>query len=424
MTANPAITTVVIIIAACLLFSAFCSGMEIAFVASNKLKLEVERKKNNIFNSIISVFLKEPGQYITTILVGYNIALVIYSLQMTELFNWMWGYRESSSGWMIVIETVILTVIIIFIGEFLPKAIVRGNPNMFMKAFAVPIYLIYLILYPIARLSIWLSVGMMKLAGLKINSEGSVRNFDRIELEHLVDEAAENVHVEPESEIKLFRNAMDFSELKVRDCMVPKVYVEAVDITDSIGHVSDRFIGTGHSHILVYDGSIDKIIGYVKSKDLFKKPASIKDVLKSVDFVPESLPAQKLLTTFIKNNRSMGVVIDEYGATAGIVSMEDVLEEIFGEIRDEYDSEEDSPIEKVYDNGVYEFSGCLEVKYLNEKYNLGIPESDDYYTLAGYVIFYYEGIPAQGDVIKFANMEIEVLGVNNSKIELLKVTVL
>lgn len=213
---------------------------------------------------------------------------------------------------------------------------------------------------------------------------------------------------------------MDFSDLRVRDCMVPRVDIEAVDITDSIEDISNRFIETSYSRIFVYDGSIDNIIGYVNTKSLFKKPKSISEVLNDVDFVPESLPAQKLLTMFIKNNRSIGVVIDEYGGTAGVVSMEDVLEEIFGEIEDEYDYQD--LVERAYGNGEYMFSGRLEVDYLNEKYKLGIPESDEYDTLAGYVIFSHERIPAQGEVVKFDDKEIEALRVDNSKVELMRVT--
>lgn len=417
----------IIIIITTLLFSAFFSGMEIAFTSSNKLKLEIEKKQSRSYNYILNVFLKNPGQYITTILVGNNIALVLYSLNMSLLLNKIAvHYGFSAGSYSVILETVISTVIIIFAAEFLPKAVVRNNPNFFMRMFAVPVYLFYLILYPIARFSTWLSMLILRMVGLKIKPDHNIRGFDRVDLSNLLEEAKENEpganghgNIGNENEIKLFRNAMDFSEVMVRDCMVPRIDVEAVDILDTIEHLVERFVETDYSRIFVYDGSIDNIIGYVNTKSLFTLPRTIQDVLIDVDFVPESLSAQKLLSMFTRKNKAVAVVVDEFGGTAGIVSMEDVLEEIFGEIEDEHDSQD--MVEKITSDGDYILSGRLEVDYLNEKYGLGIPESDEYDTLAGYIIYFYEGIPTHGEVLVLDGKEIRVLRVNGSKLDLVRI---
>ncbi len=415
--------SVVIIIATCLLFSAFFSGMEIAFTSANKLKLEIERKKGGAFEKIANIFLCDPGQYITTILVGNNIALVIYSLNMTLLLNWAFSAAgiHTEGGGHILIETIVSTVIIIFIGEFIPKALVRTNPNFFLRALSVPLLLIYIVLWPIARFSTWLSVLLLRLFGLKIRPGHRLQTFERVELEHLVEEAAENEQEKTESEIKLFQNAMDFTDLRVRDCMVPRVDIEAVEAGEGIEHLAERFVKTSYSRIFIYEGTIDNIIGYVNTKSMFRKPRTIKEVLKEVDYVPESLPAQELLRMFIRKNRAIGVVIDEFGGTAGIVSMEDALEEIFGDIEDEHDSQD--LVEKVQPDGVYILSGRLEVDYLNEKYDLGIPESEGYDTLAGYIIFYHEGIPTQGEEFAIDGKQVKALRVNSSRLDLVRISI-
>ncbi|MCC8035753.1 MAG: hemolysin family protein [Rikenellaceae bacterium] len=410
-----------IIIITTLVFSAFFSGMEIAFVSSNKLKLEIEKKKNRTYNYIVDVFLKDPGQYITTILVGNNVALVIYSMSMSALLNALarrYGLQTGQGS--VILETVISTIVIIFTAEFLPKAMFRNNANFFLRIFAVPVYLFYIVLYPVARFSTWLSKLLLRMVGLKVRPGESIRGFDRVDLEHLLEQVGESEEDNSEeNEIKLFRNALDFSDLLVRDCMVPRVDIEAVDILCSVEELTRRFIETNYSRIFVYDGTIDNIIGYVNTKSLFTRPSSIQEILLDVDYVPESLSAQKLLSKLIKNKRAIAVVIDEYGGTAGVVSMEDVLEEIFGEIEDEHDSPD--LVERVTAAGEYILSCRLEVDYLNEKYDLGIPESDQYETLAGYIIYYYEGIPARGEVIVRDGLEIRILRTGGSRLDLARI---
>lgn len=416
------ISTLILVVVS-IVISAFFSGMEIAFLSSNKLKLEIERKQNRAFNFIAGLFSRYPGQYITTILVGNNIALVVYSLQMSRLLqSFLPAGFVAAGGSTVLLETLISTIIIIFTAEFIPKAVVRLNPNFYYRIFAVPVYFFYLLFYPLSKVTTFFSALILRLCGLPIRVDRSVRTFDRVDLAHLLDQASESDSAaENEKDIRLFQNALDFSELEVRDCMVQRVDIEAVDQACSIEELTRQFVTTHFSRLLVYSESIDRIIGYVNTKSLFQNPTSIQQIIKQVDYVPESMPAQKLLATFIKKHHSVAVVIDEFGGTAGMITIEDILEEIFGEIEDEHDSSE--LVEKQLGSTEFIFSGRLEVEYLNEKYALEIPESDDYDTLAGYVISLYQGIPTVGEVIEASDKKIKVLRMDSSKIALLRVTV-
>lgn len=419
------ILTVIIVVSVMLVLSAFFSGMEIAFVASNKLKIEIEKRSNPIFSYILGVFTREPGQYITTMLVGNNISLVIYSMYMSTLINTIGQATgvELLQG-SILLETIISTIIIIFTAEFIPKALVRLSPNFYLKAFAVPAYLFYLLLYPLAKISTWISVGIMRVFGVKISSEQNIRRFDKVDLAYLIDEVTENETAEhkTDNEIKLFQNALDFSNISVRDCMVPRIDIEAVDVAHSLEEITQRFIDSQYSRIFVYDGSIDNIVGYVNTKSLFTEPSTIKELIRKVDFVPESMPAQNLLSKLIRKNRSVAVVIDEFGGTAGIVSLEDVLEEIFGEIEDEHDTPE--LIETKVSQSEYIFSCRLEVHYLNVKYGLNIPESEEYDTLAGFIIHHYEGIPSKDEVIVIEKIRVKIIKISSSRIDLAQIDIL
>ncbi len=415
----------IIVVIVSLMFSAFFSGMEIAFLSSNKLKLEIEKKQSRVFNFIAGLFSRHAGQYITTILVGNNIALVVYSMFMSRLIQHWLGVTADGelSGVSFLIETVVSTVIIIYTAEFVPKAVVRLNPNFYYRTFAVPLYLLYLLFFPIAKIVTFIVTLLLRMFGLPMNVHQSLGSFDRVDLEHLLDEASESdQECENEKEIKLFQNALDFSDLLVRDCMVPRVDIEAIDRHSSVSELTERFIDTHYSRLLVYEESIDNIIGYVNTKTLFRRPETIDSMIKQVDYVPESMPVQKLLTSFIKQHHSVAVVIDEFGGTAGMVTIEDILEEIFGEIEDEHDDH--YLVEKKTGDQEFILSGRLEVKYLNEKYRVGIPESDDYDTLAGYVIDRYQGIPGTGETIVTDAMKIRVLRVDASRVELLRVTLL
>ena len=410
--------TSVILILAMLLLSAFFSGMEIAFTSKNRLKLELDRKQNRLFDSIAEIFARHPGQYITTILVGNNIALVVYSLYMSLLLRGLFllaGWDELARQGSVAIETVVSTLLIIFVGEFLPKSIFKNNPNFYYRTFAPVIYVIYIVLYPIARLTTLLSQGILRLVGREVKPDDALP-FNHDDLAALLDTGSQESQTEADNELKLFQNALDFADLRVRDCMVPRIDVEAVDVETTIEALTARFVDTKYSRIFVWRNNIDDIIGYVNSKSLFTNPATIAEVMKPVDYVPETMPLQAVLQTFTKHRSGVAVVIDEFGGTAGIIALEDVLEQIFGEIEDEHDVADE--IEKQVGEGEYVLSCRLEVKYLNDRYNLGIEEHKEYDTLAGWILYHYEGIPSAGETVYIGDFQLRILRTTGSRIEL------
>ncbi|MCH5329805.1 MAG: HlyC/CorC family transporter [Alistipes sp.] len=419
-------TTSLIIIVLMLVLSGFFSGMEIAFVNKNRLKLEIDRKQSRMFDRIADIFARNPGQYLTTILVGNNIALVVYSLCMSILLRgvaWSMGWHDIFEHGSILLETVIPTIIIIFVAEFIPKSTVRINPNFYYRIFAPVILFFYLILYPVARFTTLLSYGILRIFGRRVKDNDAQMHFDRSDLEHLLDANNSDDRHETEQEIRIFQNALDFADLRVRDCMVSRVDVEAVDIDETtIESLTGRFVETMYSRIFVWRDSIDNIIGYVNSKSLFREPQSVKEVLMKVDYVAETLPLQNMLERFMKSKSNVAVVIDEFGGTAGIISLEDVLEQIFGDIEDEHDTPE--LVEKQTGEGEYVFSCRLDVDYLNEKYGLGIEESEEYDTLAGYIIYNYDGLPQAGEVLTAGHLRIRILRTTRSRIELARVELL
>lgn len=420
------IATSITFIILMLLLSGFFSGMEIAFLNKNRFKLEIDRKQSRMFDFIADVFARNPGQYITTILVGNNIALVVYSLCMSMFLRslaYIFGWTDIFEHGSILLETIIPTIIIIFVAEFIPKSVFKSNPNFYYRFFAPVIYFFYLLLYPIARFTTLLSYGILRLFGRKNLPDDDEMHFDRRDLESLLDTNNNDPQHEQEPEIRILQNALDFADLRVRDCMVSRVDIEAVDIADTtIPELTDRFVKTMYSRIFVWQGSIDNIIGYVNSKSLFHEPENIESVLMKVDYVSETLPLQNMLEKFMKSKSNVAVVIDEFGGTSGIISLEDVLEQIFGEIEDEHDTQE--LIEKQVGEREYVFSCRLDVKYLDEKYGLGIEESDEYDTLAGYIIYNYEGLPAAGEVLTFGNLRIKILRTTRSRIDLARVEIL
>ena len=415
--------TSVILIVLMLLLSAFFSGMEIAFTSKNRLKLEIDRKQSRMFDRIADIFSRHPGQYITTILVGNNIALVIYSLYMSLLLRGIFyalGWESIARNGSVAIETAVSTVIIIFFAEFLPKSVFRNNPNFYYRALAPVIYFFYLLLYPIARLTTLISHGILRLTGRRVEERTTTHSFDREDLASLLAPNSSEPRPEPDNELKLFQNALDFADLRVRDYMVPRVDVEAVDIDDTtIEQLTARFVDSKYSRIFVWRKSIDNIIGYINSKSLFTRPAGISDVMMQVNFVPETMPLQLVLQNFIKHRTNIAVVIDEFGGTAGVISLEDVLEQIFGEIEDEHDVPDLT--EKQVGPDEYVLSCRLEVKYLNEKYGLGIEESREYDTLAGFIIFNYEGIPTAGETVFVGGLQVRILRTTRSRIDLARV---
>ncbi len=414
-----------ILICIMLLMSAFFSGMEIAFLSRNRLREEIDRKQNGVFDFIAHIFEKHPGQYITTILVGNNICLVIYSLYMSIMLHLVFdlvGWESMAKSGSVLLETIISTVIILFTGEFLPKSIVKNNPNFYYRFFSPILYVLYLLLYPIALLTTYISYGILRLFGRKPTKDTLDYTFNRDDLINLVDSNSDAAdQQEEDEEIKLFQNALDFADLRVRDCMVSRVDVEAVDINTTIEELTKRFVDSKFSRIFVWRDSIDSILGYVNSKSLFTNPTSIEQVMMKVEYVSETQPLQTLLQNFIKHKSSVAVVIDEFGGTAGIISIEDVLEQIFGEIEDEHDVQE--MVEKQVGEGEYVLSCRLDVDYLNERYGFGIEESEEYDTLAGYIIYNYEGIPSAGTSFSTDKLDIKVLRTARTRVDLARVKV-
>jgi CBS domain containing-hemolysin-like protein len=418
----------ILIVILSLVASAFSSGMEIAFITSNKLKIELDRKQGVFAADIIAHFVRHPKMFIATMLVGNNIALVIYGLYMGEaivdLFEANTPAFAAALGeyGMLITQTLLSTVIVLVFGEFIPKAIFSINPNRWLNLFAIPVLIWYVVLWIFASFITLISDLFLRIF-VRTKSSNEVVEFGRIDLDHYLSEATGNIDRTKaiDHEIQIFQNALDFSKVKVRDCFVPRNEIVGIEITQSVEELKKLFIETRLSKILVYRENIDHIIGYVHSFELFKKPEMIQHILRPVEIVPEPMPANEILETFIKNKKSIAVVVDEYGGTAGIVTMEDIVEEIFGEIEDEHDKEETT--EKIIDEKNFEFSARLDIDYLNEKYNLGLPENNEQYdTLGGLLLHIYEDIPEEGDIIEHENFTFVASKVSETRIELVKIT--
>jgi len=399
-----------------ILFSAFFSGMEIAFVASNKLKFELEKKQNKSFSKILSVFYKNPSQYIATMLVGNNIALVSYGIFTAIILNPYLHVFIHNEWVLLLIETLISTFIILIFAEFLPKTIFRILPNFFLNIFSLPVIFFYIILFPIAKFSILVSNLFLKIVANK--KEDIVDNsvFKRVDIDSLfLSEIEKTIQEDDNIDVQLFQNALDFSEIKLRDCMVPRTEVIAIEQNESIEKLTQAFIESGFSKILVYKDSIDNIIGYVHTLDLFNNPKNIKNITLEITIAPESMSAEKLLSKLTSQNKSMAIVVDEFGGTAGIVTVEDILEEIFGEIEDEFDQESDLEIK--IDESNFKFSARLEIDYLNKKYHLDIPASEEYETLAGFILSSHNSIPVLNELIEIDKFSFTIIDVNSTRIE-------
>ena len=415
----------VFIIIASLFLSAFFSGMEIAFIASNKLRIELDRKQGRFSSRIIALFMNNPAQYITTMLIGNNIALVVYGIVMAKILQpLITQYITSSETAILLIQTIISTFIILITAEFLPKTVFRVIPNLLLNLLSLPVFIFYLVFYPIGKFTIWISNSFLK----KFTKGKSINNpyhkvFGKVDLANLVfesqDERSEDE--ETKTEIKLFQNALDFSNVKLRDCLVPRTEIIALEINSTIDDLKKAFVETGYSKILIYKDTIDNIVGYISSKELFKNPQDIESRMNKISIVPETMPANKLLKMFMQEHKSVAIVVDEFGGTAGMVTTEDIMEEIFGEIEDEHDVVE--LIEKEIKPNEFVFSGRLEVDYLNEKHQIAIPESDDYDTLAGFILFHNQSIPKPNETIEISPFQIKILKSTNTKIELVKLTI-
>ena len=414
-------TATLSVILICLLLSAFFSGMEIAFLTSNKLRIEIDKSKKGVTQALIDLFISHSGMYITTLLVGNNVVMVIYGIFMSDLLVKQFEFLHLSIGVELFVETLVSTLIILVFAEFLPKTVFRLRSNLFLKLFSVPVFLFYLLFFPLSYFSVWLGGWLLRIfTGRKLGHKEPNRAFGKVDLNNLIEEGEVNARQEEEMhEIKLFRNALDFSEVKLRECILPRPDVVALSIDSSIEELTQLFIDTGLSRILIYKESIDDIIGYVHISTLFKDPPTIAKALSRVLIVPETMSAQRLLNLFIRDQKSVAVVVDEFGITAGIVTIEDIMEEIFGEIEDEHDHL--NLKEVMISEQEYIFSGRLEVDYLNEKYHLDLEEREEYETLAGLVLYFNQSIPQEGETIVVNNLTFKILSVKNARIEEIKV---
>lgn len=401
-------------------FSAFFSGIEIAFVSSNKLKIELDKKLGFWPAKIYSSFIQNEAKFITAMLLGNNIALVIYGIVMGELLEPKIAQYITSDILILLVQTVISTLIILVTAEFLPKVTFRINPNRTLALFAVPVVIVYGVLYVFVSFTLWLSELLMKYI-LRVETDQTNVAFNLVDLDHYVKEAtAERDQEELENEIQIFQNALEFGSTKARECMVPRTEIVALENTESIDVLRETFIETGLSKIIIYRDNIDNVIGYVHSYELFKRPDAITKILLPISIVPESMAASEVLELLIKQKRSIAVVVDEFGGTSGLLTIEDVVEEIFGEIEDEHDKEE--LVEVKLNELEFRFAARLEVDYLNEEYDLNLPESSEYETLGGLIINHYERIPSEGETVNLDYYLLKVEKVSDKRIECVHVS--
>ena len=408
-----------------ILLSAFFSGMEIAFVSANKLRLELDKQSDPFNSRILKLITSEPGRYIATMLVGNNIALVVYGIAFAGLLGPVFQYYTSSESMILFLQTVVSSIVILVFAEFLPKTLFRIFPNTLLNVFSIPLAFFYILFFPITRFMIGITNSLLK-HFLKTNVAKQTKNlvFSRVDLDEFIkdtDAPGFEKKQDIEKEVKLFRNALDFSKVKLRELMVPRTEIEMLEDDASINDLRQKFVETGYSRILIFKESVDNIIGYIHSSVIFQNPDSIEPFIKKVLIVPETMPANKLLGTFIQEHRSIAIVVDEFGGTAGMVTSEDILEEIFGEIEDEHDISD--IIEKKISDNQYVFSGRAEIDSLNEKYFLNLPESEEFETLAGFILYYHESIPKINSEIKIDGLLFKILKASSTKIELVKLTI-
>jgi CBS domain containing-hemolysin-like protein len=409
-----------LIISATIIFSAFFSGIEIAFVSANKFHIEVENKKGNFAYKVISYLVQNPARFIAAMLVGNNIALVLYGLFMPQVLEPLINVQNPYL--LLLFNTVLSTLLILVFAEFLPKALFNAHSNRLLEIFALPSGLFYFLFFPVVSLMMGVSNFVMYTL-LKAKPDDDQKVFDKVDLNNYIRERTETTHdsEEVDHEIQIFRNALEFGDVKAREFMVPRTEVVAMDVNSATPALLEEFVSSNLSKIIIYKDTVDNVIGYVHSFELFKKPQKIREILRPVGFIPESMAANEILNLLIKERRSLVVVLDEFGGTAGLVTMEDVVEELFGEIDDEHDTEE--LLEKIIDENTFLFSARQEIDRLNEKFDLELPESENYSTLGGLVINHLESIPKKGEELTVNNSLLKVESVSNAKIEVIKLTV-
>ena len=408
------------------LFSGFFSGMEIAFVSSNRMQAEVDRDKQGIARLPLQVFYRHPNTFVSTMLVGNNIVLVIYGILIAVLFDNTIFQSVDNDALRVALDTIVSTIIILFTGEFLPKILFKSNPNQMLTFFAFPAFILYIILWPISKFSTLLSRAMLRIVGVRLPKEEQDEEFSKIDLDYLVQSSIENARSddEIEEEVKIFQNALDFADCKVRDCMVPRTEICAVDDQCKMDELMNVFVENGKSKIIVYHDDIDHIVGYVHSSEMFRADRSsfrIADYIQQMPYVPETMTAQRLMQTFLQQKKSLAVVVDEFGGTSGIVSLEDIVEEIFGDIEDEHDS--NSYTAKRIGDNEYILSARLEIDKVNEMFDLQLPESEEYMTVGGLILHEFQSFPKLNEVVKIGRFEFKIIKNTMTKIELVRMKV-
>ena len=406
------------------LFSAFFSGMEIAFVSIDKLRFEMDRKPG-VTSSILSHFFRHSSNFISTMLVGNNIALVIYGILMAKILdNYLLDGVVDNEFLRLFLQTLISTLIIIVTGEFLPKTFFKMNPNLMLQIFAVPLYILYIILYPISKFASMLSYLLLMLLGQKVNKEEEEKAFGKVDLDYFITSSIENAENEESlgTEMKMFQNVLDFSSVKLRDCMVPRTEILALDVKTPVEELINTFIESGNSRIIVFDGNIDNILGYIHSSEMFRNRNNWVKNIKTMPIVPETMSAQRLMKKFIKDKQNMAVVVDEFGGTSGIITLEDLVEEIFGEIEDEHDSS--NYVCKKVGEHEYVISGRLEIEKVNETFGIDLPESDDYLTVGGLILDRYQSFPKLHETVRIDHFEFKIIKVSATKIDLVRLKVI
>ena len=404
-------------------FSAFFSGMEIAFVSVNKMRLEME-KRDGVVSSIISFFLRNPNNFISTMLGGNNIALVIYGILMAKIIEQqLLGAFIANDFVKALLQTIISTLIILVTGEFLPKTLFKINPNLMLRLFALPLFICYVVLFPVSKLASGISFLFLRLFGVKVSDEVQAKAFSKVDLDYFIQTSIENAEETDEvnPEVKIFQNALDFSNIKIRDCIVPRTEVVAVDKETPLEELKNRFVESGISKIIVYEGNIDNVVGYIHSSEMFRSPKDWRSHIKEVPIVPETMSAHKLMKLFMQQKKTIAVVVDEFGGTAGIVSLEDLVEEIFGDIEDEHDNT--SYICTQIGDNEYMLSARLEIEKVNETFDLELPESDDYITIGGLILSRYQRFPKLHEMVEIGPFQFKIIKVSATKIELVRLKV-
>lgn len=405
-----------------LILSAFFSGMEIAFISSNRLLAEMDKDKNGIAQRCLSLFYRTPNGFVSTMLVGNNIVLVLYGILFAKLFD-NTLFSTFDEGMRLFADTVLSTLIVLFTGEFLPKTFFKSNPNRLLTFFAPLAYVFYIVLWPISLFSTFLSRILLRCFGIKVDNGTTDGAFTKVDLDYLVQTSIDNAKSddEIEDEVKIFQNALEFQDTKVRDCMIPRTEIVAIEIGEASEDLQQKFIESGHSKLIVYDGDIDHIVGYIHSSEMFRNAAAWRDHVREMPFVPETMAAQKLMQIFLQQKKSLGIVVDEFGGTSGIVSLEDIVEEIFGDIEDEHDSKK--YIAKKESDNEYVLSARLEIDKVNEMFDLDLPESDEYMTVGGLILHEYQSFPKLNEIVKIGHYNFKIVKNTTTKIELVRLKV-